>query len=108
LTLGRSAGPLGQCPTVVRVVEPSGFDAPAAWQVLQSRGPYDAASERELMLRHDVRVLVTKDSGGEMTRAKLDVADELGAAVVVVRRPAAPEGVATVDTPEAAAEWVDA
>jgi precorrin-6A/cobalt-precorrin-6A reductase len=49
---------------------------------------------------------VTKDSGGALTRAKLDAAAELGVRVIVVRRPPAPRGVRTVGSVSEAAEWV--
>ncbi|WP_182358122.1 cobalt-precorrin-6A reductase [Tomitella gaofuii] len=104
-TLDRFVGPLASCPTLVRVVEPLGIAAPDEWTVLESRGPYDLAAERALMHEHGIRVLVTKDSGGVMTRAKLDAADELKVDVIVVRRPPAPAGVRTVPDAEAAARW---
>jgi len=104
-TLAGFTGPLRRRTVLVRVVEPLDVAVPPTWTVLESRGPYGLGAERALMREHGVRVLVTKDSGGAMTRAKLDAADELGAAVVVVRRPSAPAGVATVDSAQAAAEW---
>lgn len=105
-TLGRFVEPLRERRVLVRVVEPPGTAVPPGWTVLESRGPYGVEAERALMRDHAVRVLVTKDSGGEMTRAKLDAADELGAVVIVVRRPPAPAGVDTVDSATAAAGWV--
>jgi precorrin-6A/cobalt-precorrin-6A reductase len=60
------------------------------------------------MRQHGIDALVTKNSGGDMTRAKLDAADKLGVAVVMVDRPALPTGVATVATVEEAACWVRA
>jgi len=47
---------------------------------------------------------VTKDSGGELTVAKLDAARERGLEVIVVRRPSRPDGT-TVATPAEALTW---
>ena len=59
------------------------------------------------MLReHAIDALVTKNSGGDMTRPKLDAAAALGVPVVMVDRPQLPEGVNTVSTVEEAAAWV--
>jgi precorrin-6A/cobalt-precorrin-6A reductase len=93
-------------PAVVRLVEPPDEPLPTAWTVLRSRGPYDPAGEESLMREHGVTVLMTKDSGGSYTEAKLDAARSLGVPVVVVARPARAEGVEQVSTPEAAADWV--
>ncbi len=91
-----------------RVVDPVDVPLPEGWTVLLSRGPYSEASERGLMGAHAIRVLVTKDSGGDLTRAKLDVADEVGAEVVVVRRPPAPAGVEEVSDVAGAVHWLRA
>jgi precorrin-6A/cobalt-precorrin-6A reductase len=53
---------------------------------------------------HAIDLLVTKDSGGPLTVAKLDAAEARGVPVVVVRRPAHP-GVASVETVDAALTW---
>jgi precorrin-6A/cobalt-precorrin-6A reductase len=58
------------------------------------------------MTAHGVEVVVTKDSGGPMTAAKLTAARELGVPVVLVRRPPLPEGVPVAATVEEAAIWV--
>ncbi|MFD8839178.1 cobalt-precorrin-6A reductase [Streptomyces griseofuscus] len=86
---------------LVRSVERPDPPLPPHTEVLLARGPFTVADERELLRAHRIEVLVTKDSGGEATAAKLTAARELGLPVVVVRRPALPEGVTAV--PDAAA-----
>ncbi|WP_338751405.1 cobalt-precorrin-6A reductase [Janibacter alittae] len=91
---------------LVRLVEPPQDPLPPAWTVLRSRGPFDVAGEEALMRGHRVGVLLTKDSGGGFTAAKLTAARTLGIPVVVVARPARAEGVEQVSDAGAAAEWV--
>lgn len=92
---------------LIRVVtEPDPEALPRRHRILLSRGPYRYDDEVALMREHRIDALVTKNSGGDMTRAKLDAAAERGIAVVMVDRPPLPSGVATVATVGAAASWV--
>jgi precorrin-6A/cobalt-precorrin-6A reductase len=81
---------------LVRSVEPPGPPMPPRTRVLLARGPFTVAGETALLREHRIDVLVTKDSGGEATSAKLTAARALGVPVVVVRRPPLPEGVLAV------------
>jgi precorrin-6A/cobalt-precorrin-6A reductase len=74
--------------------------------LLLARGPYTVDGERALLREHGVGLLVTKDSGGTMTAAKLRAARELDVPVVVVRRPPLPDGCHAVDTVDAAVTWL--
>jgi precorrin-6A/cobalt-precorrin-6A reductase len=56
--------------------------------------------------KHGIDALVTKNSGGPMTRPKLDAAEALGVAVVMVDRPPLPAGVRTVASVDDAVAWV--
>jgi precorrin-6A/cobalt-precorrin-6A reductase len=81
---------------VVRSVEPPEPPMPPDTYVLLARGPFTVADESALLREHRVDVLVTKDSGGAATAAKLTAAREHGLPVVVVRRPPLPDGVTAV------------
>ena len=89
---------------LIRCVDPPAVALPARHELLLDRGPYTLAGEGELMDRHRVDLLITKDSGGPMTAAKLDAAAARGVGVIVVRRPAAPDAVC-VDSVAAALDW---
>ncbi|GED97988.1 cobalt-precorrin-6A reductase [Gordonia crocea] len=72
---------------LIRVVDPPTADLPPGHEVLRSRGPYRLEDERELLRANRIDLLVTKNSGGGLTRAKLVAARELGIPVVMVDRP---------------------
>ena len=82
---------------VARVVDPPGFTPPARWRIIHSRGPYDLAGESTLLRDYAVDLLVTKDSGGSHTAAKLSAAAELGVPIMVIERPGPADGLASVD-----------
>jgi precorrin-6A/cobalt-precorrin-6A reductase len=88
------------------VTAPDPQTLPRRHEILLSRGPYRYDDEYALLAEHRIDCLVTKNSGGEMTRPKLDAAAALGVSVVMVDRPALPGGVATVSTVDDAVAWV--
>ncbi|GAA5044926.1 cobalt-precorrin-6A reductase [Streptomyces similanensis] len=93
---------------LVRSVEAPEPPHPARMEVLLDRGPFTLDGERELLRRHRVDVLVTKDSGGAATAPKLTAAREAGLPALVVRRPPVPADLPVVPTPERAAAWLTA
>jgi precorrin-6A/cobalt-precorrin-6A reductase len=74
--------------------------------LIMDRGPYTVGAEHALMRQHGTGLLVTKNSGGPMTAAKLRAARDLGVRVVMVARPPLPEGSAMVATVPEAVRWV--
>ncbi|WP_330324251.1 cobalt-precorrin-6A reductase [Streptomyces pseudovenezuelae] len=92
---------------VVRSVELPEPPLPPHTEVLLARGPFTVADESALLQEHRIDVLVTKDSGAAATSAKLTAARELALPVVVVRRPALPDGVTAVPDVAGVQRWLD-
>ncbi len=90
---------------LIRCVEPPDARLPPEHKLLLDRGPYTLAGEGELIDRHRIDLVVTKDSGGGHTAAKLDAARDRQLPVIVVRRPAQPAGIETVPDVPAALAW---
>ncbi|MGY0232318.1 cobalt-precorrin-6A reductase [Longispora urticae] len=91
---------------LLRSVDPPEDPVPARLTVVLDRGPFTVAGELALLRGYAVDLLVTKDSGGDQTAAKLTAARELGIPVLMVDRPAAP-GTAAVGTVAEAVAWVE-
>ena len=64
--------------------------------------------ERGILSRHRIDVVVTKDSGGDHTAAKLVAARTLGCPVVMVDRPTPIDTPATVSNVADAITWLTA
>lgn len=59
-------------------------------RIIDARGPFTLDGERALFALSHVDVVVSKNSGGAATEAKLDVARERGLPVIMLRRPELP------------------
>ncbi|MGF6888401.1 precorrin-6A/cobalt-precorrin-6A reductase [Nocardia sp. GAS34] len=110
LTIGRQevgafAGLRGQW-FLIRAIDPPTAALPREHELLLARGPFDVEDEVRLLSAHRIDALVTKDSGGESTAAKLAAARALGIPVVMVDRPALPAGAATVESAAAVWDWL--
>jgi len=88
------------------VTPPDPVTLPRKNRLVLSRGPYRYDDEHALMAQNGVQAVVTKNSGGAMTRAKLDAALALGVDVVMIRRPPLPAGAGIVGSVDAAQAWV--
>jgi precorrin-6A/cobalt-precorrin-6A reductase len=112
LTIGRQevgafAGLRGQW-FLIRAIDPPSVALPPEHELLLARGPFDVEDEVRLLSAHRIDALVTKDSGGELTAAKLAAARTRGIPVVMVDRPLLPVGAVTVESAAAAWDWIRA
>jgi len=74
-------------------------------QLLLARGPFTLEDEEELIRRHRIDLVVTKESGGAASQAKLLAARRAGIEVAVIRR-GAPPAAEHVETVGEAVGWV--
>ncbi|WRZ89171.1 cobalt-precorrin-6A reductase [Streptomyces sp. NBC_01007] len=111
LTTGRlglaAFADLARIHLLVRSVEAPEPPLPPDTEVLLARGPFTVDDEKSLLRGHRIDVLVTKDSGGAATVAKLTAARDLGLPVVVVRRPPLPKDVSAVPDAASVLELLD-
>ena len=85
---------------LVRTIgQPHGMVALPSYRLILARGPFSVEDEIALMQEERIEVLVTKNSGGAATEAKIAAARTLGVEVVMVERPATEDtwGFYTVD-----------
>ena len=91
---------------LVRTVDPPEGAVPPGMTLILDRGPYTVEGESALLRGHRIGLLVTKNSGGPMTAAKLHAARDLGVQVVMVRRPPLPPGSGVVATVAEVLRWI--
>ena len=70
---------------------------PDSMSWIKAIGPFDFENELALMQKHKIDVLVSKNSGGEATEAKLAAARNLGIAVMMLARPQLPQALTIFD-----------
>ena len=111
LTIGRQGvsafAAVETCWFLVRCIEPPEPPLPADHQIALARGPFTLDQELTLLDQHEIDAIVTKDSGGAPTEAKLEAARMRGLPVVVVRRPHRLDVTSVVSVAEAI-DWVRA
>jgi precorrin-6A/cobalt-precorrin-6A reductase len=91
---------------LVRTVDPPDAAVPPRMTLLLDRGPYTVEGESALLRQHGIGLLVTKNSGGTMTAAKLTAARDLDVQVVMVDRPPLPPGSEVVAAVSHALSWL--
>lgn len=85
----------------IRCIDPPDAPLPPRARVILARGPFALENERELLSRSGIDVMVSKNSGGAATQAKLTAAREAGIEVVMIDRPPLPvSGLDVVTTVE--------
>jgi precorrin-6A/cobalt-precorrin-6A reductase len=72
---------------LMRSIDPPDSGVMPPGELILAKGPFSLAAERELLLQHRIGAVVSKNSGGAATYAKIVAARELGLPVVMIDRP---------------------
>jgi precorrin-6A/cobalt-precorrin-6A reductase len=93
---------------IVRAIErPAEIDALPSHRLILARGPFRLTDEEALMRSEGVEIIVSKNSGGDATYAKIEAARNLRLPIVMLHRPVKPTVAQTTRVEEALA-WVEA
>jgi len=91
---------------LIRAIDPPTAALPPEHELLLARGPFAVEDEMRLLTGRRIAALVTKDSGGELTAAKLAAARACHIPVVMIDRPPLPAGAAIAESAAAAVDWL--
>lgn len=111
LTTGRQElAPFAACSAcwfLIRTIDGPGVPLPPASELIIGRGPFQLEQEIALMHKYAIDLVLSKNSGGSATYAKIEAARRLEIPVLMVRRPARPpaQSVASIS---AALDWIGA
>ena len=73
---------------LVRLIEAPARPLPLpSHQIIAARPPHPLEEEIELMKNHRIDLLISKQSGGDVTETKIAAANQLGIGIVMIRRP---------------------
>ena len=91
---------------VARTIDPPQQKVlPSNIRFLQARGPFDKVDEIRLLGDEKIDIVVSKNSGGAATYAKIEAARDLGLPVVMIARPEKATG-HVVHSAEQAVAWL--
>jgi precorrin-6A/cobalt-precorrin-6A reductase len=92
---------------IARMIDPpEGVVLPRNIRLIFDRGPFDGQAEAALLMDEKIDVLVSKNSGGAATYAKITATRRLGIPVVMIARPNKPHE-HVLDNAEGAAKWLE-
>jgi precorrin-6A/cobalt-precorrin-6A reductase len=91
---------------IARLIEPArGGVLPPHIRFVFERGPFDKAAEAQLLHAGGIELIVSKNSGGAATYAKIEAAREARVSVMLIKRPEKRHGT-ILHNPEEAAAWL--
>ena len=92
---------------VLRTAAPPQAKLPESMAWVKAIGPFKHDDELAALKEHNVDLLISKNSGGKATEAKLSAARELGIEVFMLERPSLPEADQLFRTIDACADGIE-
>ncbi len=89
---------------LIRCIDPPDLEIPNS-KVILDRGAFSLEGERQLLKDYQIDVIVSKNSGGDATFAKIIAARELNIPIVMIKRPQMPVCEQVINVEEAIA-WL--
>jgi precorrin-6A/cobalt-precorrin-6A reductase len=90
---------------LIRTAEAPPPPLPRHHELIRGCAPFTLDGELELIDRHRIDLLITKDRGGTLTVAKLDAARMRGVPVIIIRRPRSQAPAGSVSDVDLAVAW---
>jgi len=75
------------CQFFIRLIEPPKISLANNMMLIISRPPYTFANEKKFLIENKIMHLISKNSGSNQTRAKIDAAIELNINISMISRP---------------------
>ena len=73
---------------LIRLIEkPSSPIKIKNFELILDRPPYNSQKERSLLIKNEIDCIISKNSGGTLTKPKIDVALELKIPIILIKRP---------------------
>ncbi len=90
---------------LMRSIEPPQPPIPQG-KIILHQAPFYPEAEKKLLIEYQIGAIVSKNSGGEATYAKIIAAREIGIPIVMTKRPSLPK-VERISSVEEALTWLD-
>jgi precorrin-6A/cobalt-precorrin-6A reductase len=90
---------------LIRSIDEPKITLPPNHELLLQRGPFAFEEELAVMREHSIDLLISKNSGGSATFAKIAAARALGIPILMVRRPPRPQ-IPSAETLEETLTWL--
>jgi precorrin-6A/cobalt-precorrin-6A reductase len=91
---------------LMRSIDPPDANLPIPpGEMIYDRGPFTLEQERKLLIDYNINLIVSKNSGGNATYAKVMAAREMRIPIIMINRPAMPP-ITQVSTVNEALNWL--